>query len=104
VSERIVKLLLPLYDNDGIAFGRDVYAQVRKELTDAFGGVTAYMQSPAEGFWEDEDGCIRRDRVVIVEVLTPTLDREWWAGYKKRLEERFRQDAILIRASEVETL
>ena len=69
-----------------------------------FGGVTAYMQAPAEGVWEDEEGKVRQDRVVILEVMTPDLDRAWWARYKRQLEKRFRQDAIVIRASAIETL
>ena len=100
----LVTLLLPLYDNDGAAFGRELFAEVRRELTDAFGGVTAYFQSPAEGLWEDDDGRVRRDRVVTVEVMTPTLDREWWRSYRKQLERRFHQDTIIIRASAIETL
>ena len=103
-GESLVKILLPLFDNDGVPFGRDLFAQVRAELTDAFGGVTAYLQAPAEGLWEDDDGRVHRDRVVTVEVMTPSLDRAWWSRYKRQLEARFRQDAIVIRASAIETL
>ena len=99
-----MKLLLPLYDNDGVAFGRELFAEVRRELTDTFGGVTAYFQSPAEGVWEDDDGTVRHDRVVIIEVMTPALDREWWRRYRQQLEARFRQDTIVVRASAIETL
>ena len=97
-------VLLPLYDNDGAEFGRDQYAQVRRELIDAFGGVTAYFQAPAEGVWEDDAGRVRRDRIVVIEVMAPTLDRQWWETYRKELEQRFRQDTIVIRASAIETL
>ena len=100
----LITLLLPLYDNDGTAFGRDIYARIRQELTEAFGGVTAYLQAPAQGVWEDDDGRVHRDRVITIEVVTDTLDRAWWKNYRRQLEERFRQDAILIRASDVETL
>jgi hypothetical protein len=99
----LITLLLPLNDNDGAAFGRDMYARVRRELTDRFGGVTAYLQAPAEGVWED-DGRLHRDRVITIEVMTDTLDRDWWRDYRRQLEERFRQEAILIRASQIETL
>jgi hypothetical protein len=81
-----------------------MYARVRQELLDQFGGVTAYLQAPAEGLWEDEDGRRHRDEVMTIEVMADALDRQWWQGYRQQLEQRFRQDAILIRASEVELL
>jgi hypothetical protein len=42
--------------------------------------------------------------VVIVEVMADELDRAWWAGYRRVLESRFRQDEILIRATPRERL
>jgi hypothetical protein len=36
--------------------------------------------------------------------MTDTLDRPWWQGYRADLERRFRQDAIVVRASTVEML
>jgi hypothetical protein len=104
VNGVLIELLLPLYDNDGVAFGRELYAQVRRELTDTFGGVTAHLQAPAEGLWEDGDGRIHRDRVVIVEVMAETLDRAWWTRYRDALLVRFRQDALVVRATGIETL
>ena len=45
-----------------------------------------------------------RDEVVIFEVMTEHLNRQWWSGYKKKLEKRFRQEELVIRATEVELL
>ena len=100
----LVQILLPLYDNRGIGFDRSEYLRVWRELTDAFGGVTAHLQSPAEGLWEDSDGDVRRDRVVIIEVMTSAVDPAWWARYRADLEGRFRQDAIVVRATATELL
>ena len=104
MSGVLIELLLPLYDNDGVAFGRELYAQVRRELTDAFGGVTAHLQAPAEGLWEDENGRLRRDDVVIIEVMAQQLDRAWWIRYRDELLVRFRQDALVVRATRIDTL
>ena len=104
VAHSLVTLLLPLSDNEGAEFSRDQFAQVRRELTETFGGVTAHFQAPAEGVWEDDAGHVRRDRIVVIEVMTASLDRAWWARYRKQLEQRFRQDTIVIRASGIETL
>ena len=64
----LVQILLPVYDNDGRAFGREAFAGVREELTGRFGGVTAHLRSPAEGAWRDPGGGVDRDDVVILEV------------------------------------
>lgn len=100
----LVQILLPVYDNEGRAFGREAFARVREELTERFGGVTAHLRSPAEGAWRDPGGGVDRDDVVILEVMADELDRGWWAEYKAELEERFRQDEVVVRATEMERL
>lgn len=100
----LVQLFLPLHDNAGSAFPKALFDAVRAELTDRFGGVTAFVRSPAVGAWEDEAGTVQRDEVVLVEVMAPQLDRRWWASYREDLQRRFAQDEVLIRATEVERL
>lgn len=99
----LVQLLLPLYDNDGRALPRDAYDRVRAELTTRFGGLTAFTQAPAEGFWT-EAGETSRDAIVIFEVMAPDLDRKWWRSYRDALEARFRQEEIVIRAQAIEII
>jgi len=99
-----IQLLLPLYDNEGRAFPRADFARVRDELTEKFGGVTAYTRSPAEGIWKDAAGGVSRDSVVAFEVLADTLERDWWAAYQASLTARFRQDELMITAAPVERL
>jgi hypothetical protein len=60
----LIQLLLPLYDNEGNHFSREVYDKVRDELTDYFGGATSFRRSPAEGVWE-ESGKIVFDELII---------------------------------------
>ena len=100
----LIELLLPLYDNDGQAFGREAFDRVRGELAKTFGGVTAFQRAPAEGVWKDEGGGVNRDQVVIFEVMARELDREWWARYRGELERRFRQEKIVARGTEFEEL
>jgi hypothetical protein len=45
----LVELLLPLQDNNGQPFGADKFEQVRKYLTEHFGGLTAFTRSPGQG-------------------------------------------------------
>lgn len=101
---RLVQILLPLYDNADRPFSKSLVDQVRQELTDIFGGVTLYLRSPAVGAWEKESGDVCRDDVILVEVMVEGMDVAWWTTYRQELEQRFSQDKILIRATEVDVL
>lgn len=94
----LVQILLPVYDNTGRRHHDELLVDVRRELTERFGGVTAYIRSPASGAWLREDGSVDRDQMVMVEVMTDTLQPEWWTAYRRSLEVRFVQDEIVIRA------
>ena len=100
---QLVQILLPLYDNISRPFGEELYTQVRRELSERFGGLTAFTRAPAHGLWKSE-GKTHRDDIVVFEVMTAELDRTWWRHYRKRLETMFRQEKIIIRAREVEIL
>lgn len=100
----LVQLLLPLYDNAGQTFPASYFSAVRAELTDKFGGLTAYTRAPAQGVWSESDGTAKRDDIIVYEVMTEVLDRDWWRSFRERLERRFRQDEIVIRGQTVERL
>lgn len=100
----LIQLFLPLRDNDGTPFPRAGYDAVRDELTGRFGGVTAFVRSPALGLWEDDGGVVQRDDVVLLEVMADHVDHGWWAAYRRGLEQRFHQDEVLVRASAIERL
>ena len=100
----LVQVLLPLYDNSGRKFPQDEFGAVRRELTERFGGATAYTRAPAEGTWEGADGRVHHDDVIVVEVMTETLDRPWWSRYRKELSDRFRQEELVVRATSLESL
>jgi len=100
----LVEIFLPLRDNHGKPFARAELDRVRAELTEHFGGVTAHLRAPASGAWRDDEGGVERDDVVIVEVMVETVDRDWWSRYRHELEQRFRQDEMMIRAIACERL
>jgi hypothetical protein len=100
----LVQILLPVHDNSGAKFPNAEFAKIRRELTELFGGATAYSRSPAEGTWEDDEGRVRHDDVVVIEVMVPSLDREWWAGYRRELAVRFSQEELVARATVIENL
>jgi len=99
-----IEFLLPTFDNDGRPFPRDEFDRIRHELTARYGGVTAFLRAPAAGLWTDDAGNLRHDELAIFEVMSETLDREWWRDYREQLERRFRQKEVVMRATAFERL
>ena len=99
----LVQILLPVHDNSGVAFPPELYAKVHAELTDRFGGLTAFMRAPAQGLWKEEDRTVHDD-IVVLEIMTAELDMVWWRDYRQSLETSFRQDTIIIRAQKLQLL
>lgn len=101
----LIQLLVPIADNDGRRFPETMFAELSGELSGRFGGLTAYTRSPAVGLWmPDEDTRPQRDDVIVYEVVTDELDRAWWSAYRATLQDRFRQDELMIRAHAVHRL
>jgi hypothetical protein len=96
----LIQMLLPT-NRPAVAEAPDTMAalaETRRELTDKFDGLTAYLRSPAKGHWTSPDGHTEQDDVVMVEVVTDNFDRSWWRAYALVLTDRFQQDEIHIRA------
>jgi hypothetical protein len=100
----LVQLLLPLTRDDGERFPAGLYRDVARELTERFGGVTAYNRAPAKGLWEEKPGHTRHDDIVVYEVMVTALDDAWWADYRRALEGRFEQDELVVRAQPMRRL
>ena len=100
----LVQIIVPTYFPTGEQVTAAEFARIRRELTDQFGGVTAHTRAPAVGLWEDPEGHLHRDDVVIVEVMTPAFDRAWWKRYADELGGRLQQEALVVRAIPLETL
>jgi hypothetical protein len=94
----LVQILVPLEPLGTGAERRAHLKRLADELTAAFGGLTAYVHAPAEGLWEERPGRTVQEKVVVYEVMAPTLDEDWWATYRAELERRFAQERVLIRA------
>jgi len=94
----LVQILVPVYDNAGQPFGRELFGSVRSRLIERFGGVTAFVQSPALGLWKDPHSeATRRDEMILIEVMVQRFERAWWTAYRRELEHAFRQDEIVVR-------
>lgn len=98
-----IEIFLPLRRGDGRPVQRSELEDIKQRLADRFGGVTAHLQSPAEGLW-DEEGRREQDRIVVIEVMADDLDQAEWSRWQAEFERRFQQDEVLIRASEAKRL
>jgi hypothetical protein len=105
MTRHLIQILLPTQSRDGANVAPEQFARVRVELTERFGGVTAYSRSPATGLWKrDEDDAIERDQVIMVEVVVEVFDRDWWTGYREQLEQRFGQEEVHARVLAMEQI
>lgn len=103
ISMHLIEILLPLRDNEGRAFSAEKFSRIRQTLAERFGGVTAFMRAPAHGI-DHDGGQLRQDDIVIIEVMTSSLETDWWGAYRQQLEADFAQDEIVIRASAITKL
>jgi len=98
----LIELFLPMYDSQGNGLEKNLKA-ISDELTERFGGVTAFVQSPAEGSWL-KDNEVKKDEIAVYEIMVETLDKKWWRTYATTLEMNLKQKEILIRATQIERL
>lgn len=100
----LIHILLPLNDNKGKPLPKTLFRAVADELTETFGGLTAHTRAPAEGLWKDDSPQPEKDEIVTLEVMAEDLDEAWWTRYRKRLEKRFKQEKVIVRAQEIKVL
>jgi hypothetical protein len=95
----LVQIFLPLQDNRGKPIAERHFKGLAEELSERFGGLTAYIRAPATGLWKKQQNArMLRDEIVIYEVIIGRLDRRWWRQKRQALQQTFRQQEILIRA------
>jgi hypothetical protein len=99
----LIQILLPLNDGEGRRFPADLFERLAHELTEKFGGATSFTRSPAEGRWKSGQST-ERDDIAVIEVMAETVDRDWWAELRRRLEHEFQQDEVVVRGQRTERL
>lgn len=99
----LVQILLPLFDNRGSRIPQALFRNTASELAERYGGVTAYVRSPAHGLWR-RGAKIDHDAIVVYEVMLRAVDRKAWARQRRRYERDFRQKTIVIRSMRFRSL
>jgi|SRR3569623_289019 len=95
----LIEIFIP---NTGRA--KDRLVLLRALLIQKFGGVTVYSRTPAQGAELEPGNQVVEDEIIILEVMTASLDHAWWKGLRHELECDLHQNEILIRASDVQQL
>ena len=94
---RVVEIFLPVTYGDGSPIPAEIFEVLKQELAEKFGGVTVYSRSPAEGLWQ-KGGQKEREAIVIFEVMTDRVEKDWWSEFRGRLEALLRQEEVRIRS------
>jgi hypothetical protein len=102
--QHLVQILVPRVPDPHRSASGALIRELMAELTQRFGGATAFARSPAVGLWRDDDDRTERDDIVVLEIMVERLEREWWRSLRARLESRLGQDEVVIRASPIERL
>ena len=89
----IVEIFLPL--KNGVK-AQGTYNALRHQLTEKFGGLTAFNRAPAEGLWANDQD-VEKDEIVIIEVMTDQIDHAWWAGLREEIQKSLGEKEIVIR-------
>lgn len=103
IKDSLVRMFIPLKDNQGAPFPEGYYQNLNKELQNQFGGVTIYIRSPVKGIWKQDDNT-RYDDLLVYEVLTNMTHDDYWQGLKTKLEKLYAQEEILIQISKIRTV
>lgn len=98
---QLVQILLPLTDNDGRAFAPGMFETLKDELARQYGGVTAFVQAPAQGRWAPDGAIAAEEDIVIFEVMVEDLRADEWRARRRELEMRFDQERVVIRYMEI---
>src|ERR1044072_9814182 len=93
---RLVQILLPIYSNTGAPFQQKPFTDLRDELVERFGGITACTRAPVHGLWQECEQVIRDD-LIIYEIMVEPWDERWWRELRRSLESRFQQQSGLGR-------
>jgi len=71
------------YGNTGEPFEQKLFADLRDELAERFGGITAYTRAPVRGVWQEIEQVVRDD-LISYEIMIETLDENGGANSVSR--------------------
>lgn len=97
-------VFLPVNFNDGTAVPDKVLAGLERSLCQRFGGVT--IPPVGEGMWINDRRESFRDKVKVIQVLTPSSDDadRFMASFGEQIKNSLRQEMVLMVSSLIDTI
>jgi hypothetical protein len=99
----LVEILLPTRTGKGNAVGRAWFECLVRELTEKFGGATSFVRAPGEGLWQS-GAETEHDNIAVIEVMTGSIDPDYWEKLRVRLEKELSQEEIVVRCHQIRRL
>ncbi len=92
-----VEILIPLSYNDGSEIEDEKFVFIHDELIRQFGGYSQ-LSIPLEGFWQNQNGRLFRDRHKYIWVICDNTSEnlEFFKKFRTQLEELLQQESIFI--------
>ena len=78
-----------------------MFETLKDELARQYGGVTAFVQAPAQGRWAPDGAIAAEEDIIIFEVMVEDLRADEWRARRRELEMRFDQERVVIRYMEI---
>lgn len=100
----LFEIFLPMKNDRGKIYPQLYFDDLRRLFVEKFGGVTMHRRSPVTGVWDNPGSGHEQDELVVYEVMASTGDQFFWTQLKKKLENQFNQESVLIRSSLVNIL
>ena len=101
---KLIQIFIPLYDVEGNQFPGSIYESIKQLLTSKFDGLTIYQRSPAIGLWKENNHKTIKDDIIIYEIITEDVDKDFWLEFKKDKQEQLKQEELLIRSFEIQII
>ncbi len=96
-NSKLIQLFLPTTSENGKAFPGTYFHAVKQKLGKKFDSLSVYLKSPLIGNIKNDEPTLAKDTVLVYEVISDTVETDYWSQYQQFLQKQFKQDYIVIR-------
>jgi len=90
-----LEILLPVANNNGKPFPKEMFSALEQELIKNFSGLTVYSSAPITGFWKPDQKVLQQ-QLMVYELFLREFDPTYWEKMKRKLEKKFNQTEVMI--------
>lgn len=96
-NSKLIQLFLPTTAENGKAFPGTYFHAVKQKLSKKFDSLSVYLKSPVIEHIKDDGPTLAKDTVLVYEVVSDSVETDYWSQYQQFLQKQFKQDDIVIR-------